>query len=52
LEDLLAEVRAPKCLIWITAGDHFFRGALQELEEEVFRLPAEGCGETAGWHAR
>lgn len=28
----------PKRLIWIEAGDHFFGGALDRLEDEVYRL--------------
>ncbi|HWQ54167.1 MAG TPA: alpha/beta fold hydrolase [Bryobacteraceae bacterium] len=28
----------PKRLIWVEARDHFFAGALDQLEEEIFRL--------------
>jgi alpha/beta superfamily hydrolase len=38
MEDFCARVAPPKKLIWIEAGDHFFRGALNQLEEAVFRL--------------
>ena len=32
LEALFARVSEPKRLVWIEAGDHFFRGGLDELE--------------------
>jgi uncharacterized protein len=32
-------IAEPKQLIWIEAGDHFFQGALDQLEETVFGLP-------------
>lgn len=35
-ERLYAGVAEPKRLIWIEAADHFFAGALPELEERVF----------------
>lgn len=34
-ERMYAQVAAPKELIWIEAADHFFAGALPELEERV-----------------
>ena len=34
-EKLYAQVAEPKQLIWIEAADHFFAGALEELEERV-----------------
>jgi hypothetical protein len=34
-ERMYAQVAAPKELIWIEAEDHFFVGALPELEERV-----------------
>ena len=38
LEALVARVAQPKTLIWIEAQDHFFAGALDPLEEAVFKL--------------
>ena len=35
LEAVYARLAEPKELIWIEAGDHFFQGALEELEEQV-----------------
>jgi uncharacterized protein len=35
-ERLYAGVAEPKQLVWIDAVDHFFAGALEELEERVF----------------
>jgi alpha/beta superfamily hydrolase len=35
VEELYTRVAGPKRLIWIEAADHFFAGALDELEEEV-----------------
>jgi len=35
LEPLYARLAGPKRLIWIEAADHFFAGALEELEERV-----------------
>jgi uncharacterized protein len=34
-EKMYAQVAEPKRVIWIEAADHFFAGALQELEEAV-----------------
>jgi alpha/beta superfamily hydrolase len=34
-ERLYAQIAEPKQLIWIEAADHFFAGALEELEERV-----------------
>ena len=38
MEALCAEIAEPKQMIWIEAEDHFFRGALDELEENVLNL--------------
>ena len=38
MEALYAEIAEPKQMIWIEAGDHFFGGALDELEESVLNL--------------
>jgi len=38
MEELYATVSEPKRMIWIEAGDHFFQGALDRLEEAVFTL--------------
>lgn len=40
-ERLYAGVAEPKRLIWIEAADHFFAGALPELEERVFEAATE-----------
>jgi hypothetical protein len=37
LEDLFTRVAGPKRLVWVEAGDHFFAGALETLEETVWR---------------
>jgi uncharacterized protein len=42
LEKAFADFADPKALEWIDAADHFFSGALEELEETVRRL-AEGA---------
>ena len=34
-ERLYAKIAEPKRLVWIDAADHFFAGALEELEERV-----------------
>jgi alpha/beta superfamily hydrolase len=34
-ERLYAQIAQPKQLVWIEAADHFFAGALEELEERV-----------------
>jgi alpha/beta superfamily hydrolase len=36
MEALYARVAPPKQLIWIESADHFFAGALEELEEQVY----------------
>jgi len=38
METLYEEIAGPKQLIWIEAGDHFFQGALDQLEEAVIGL--------------
>ena len=38
MEALYAEIAEPKHMIWIDAEDHFFRGALDELEKSVLNL--------------
>ncbi|MBZ5592042.1 MAG: alpha/beta hydrolase [Acidobacteriia bacterium] len=38
METLYAQVAGPKQMIWIEAEDHFFRGALDQLEEIVLNL--------------
>ena len=38
MEGYFAGLSGPKELIWIEARDHFFTGALDELEEAVFRV--------------
>jgi hypothetical protein len=38
LEEVLATVADPKQIHWVEAQDHFFTGALEELEERVFEL--------------
>jgi uncharacterized protein len=38
MEALYTGVAEPKQMIWIEAEDHFFRGALDELEETVLNL--------------
>jgi hypothetical protein len=38
LEALYETVAEPRKIVWIEAADHFFAGALEELEESVARL--------------
>jgi uncharacterized protein len=38
MDALYAEIAEPKQMIWIEAEDHFFRGALDQLEESVLNL--------------
>jgi alpha/beta superfamily hydrolase len=38
MEAQYAEMAEPKQMIWVEAEDHFFRGALERLEEIVFGL--------------
>lgn len=40
LEAVFAKLSEPKQLIWIEAADHFFAGALEELEERVKQAAA------------
>ena len=42
LEAMYERFARPKELHWIESADHFFAGALEALEEEVFRA-AEGA---------
>jgi hypothetical protein len=37
LEELFAATAQPKRLVWVEAADHFFAGALEALEETVWR---------------
>ncbi len=39
LESLFERLPEPKQLIWVEAADHFFAGALDQLEEHVRKLP-------------
>jgi alpha/beta superfamily hydrolase len=41
-EKLYAGVSEPKRLVWIEAADHFFAGALDELEDRVFEAATAG----------
>ncbi len=41
LEALLARMAEPKRLVWVGAADHFFAGALDALEETVWRETRE-----------
>ncbi|HLH40163.1 MAG TPA: alpha/beta fold hydrolase [Bryobacteraceae bacterium] len=38
IEPVIAALPEPKMLLLIEAGDHFFAGALDRLEEEIYRL--------------
>ena len=38
LESYFTELKGPKQLIWVEASDHFFAGALDSFEEEVYRV--------------
>ena len=38
MEALFSKIADPKQMIWIEGEDHFFRGALDQLEESVFNL--------------
>jgi alpha/beta superfamily hydrolase len=40
MEPLFARAAEPKELIWIEAADHFFAGALEEVEEAMMRVAA------------
>ena len=37
MESYFAGLEGPKELLWVEAEDHFFHGALDELEEQVYR---------------
>jgi alpha/beta superfamily hydrolase len=39
MEALFARLQEPKRLIWIEAADHFFAGALDQLEQQVMTVP-------------
>jgi alpha/beta superfamily hydrolase len=41
-EPMYLKVAEPKRLIWIEAADHFFAGALEELEERVMEAASGG----------
>jgi alpha/beta superfamily hydrolase len=41
MESFFAGLRGPKQLIWVEGRDHFFTGALDEFEEEVYRVSLE-----------
>ena len=43
LEAAFARFAEPKRLIWVEAGDHFFAGALGELERQVTAAAASGA---------
>ena len=47
-ERLYGGVPEPKRLIWIEAADHFFAGALEELEEQVTAAAASAISGDAG----
>jgi alpha/beta superfamily hydrolase len=47
-ERLYGGVPEPKRLIWIEAADHFFAGALEELEEQVAAAAASAISGDAG----
>jgi uncharacterized protein len=38
LESYFAGLQDPKQLIWVEASDHFFAGALDNFEDEVYRV--------------
>jgi uncharacterized protein len=38
MEPYFASLTGPKDLIWVEAADHFFAGALDKLEEAVYRI--------------
>jgi uncharacterized protein len=42
LQALFERFAPPKRIVWVEARDHFFAGALDRLEEEVFALEREG----------
>ena len=42
LESYFAGLTGPKQLIWVEASDHFFAGALDIFEEEVYRVASAG----------
>ena len=48
MEAVFALAAEPKSLAWVEAQDHFFEGALDQLEETVFRILAtHGSSRTA-----
>ena len=42
-EEMYGRIAGPKRMVWVEAGDHFFAGALAELEEIVHRETAILC---------
>jgi len=44
LEAMYERIARPKELHWIEAADHFFAGALEPLEEQVFRAAENNAG--------
>lgn len=48
LQALFERFAEPKRLIWVPAEDHFFKGALDRLEDEVIHLEAEEKAEKEG----
>jgi uncharacterized protein len=49
LESLFQQFADPKQLFWVEAEDHFFAGALDRLEETVYRLSSgDGAGASGG----
>jgi alpha/beta superfamily hydrolase len=38
MEELYAGIAEPKQVIWIDSRDHFFDGALDQLEQTIFAL--------------
>ena len=50
MEALYARVAEPKRLIWVESEDHFFKGALEELEGRVYEAAGEALrSETTLW---
>ncbi len=47
MEAMFARVAEPKRLVWITAADHFFAGALDALEQSVIQAVTPGRSDPA-----